>query len=273
MTQVSTEGRVFVAQLTRDIAARERAGANALAPGAKDWLMALECFGKEIANTTSPVKAGKAFRAGLERLQGAHRSGACFINAHMSRSRSGGFELLTWEVAKHPLISVGNEGVLVRSYDCMLRRAGFIGLGRSRLAFLSWHAIARMRERSKIDLFKSKGVAAACGVVGLLMRHSDKHANTGIYFASSEPLLCAGVLRSATDGQGRQYCFYDVLTAFQPNEDGTQDKQWAQGCKLSDAVDRYIRSDDADPSGHVDDIAVLPFTHDDFVSRELKRAS
>ena len=154
MSGVSTEGRVFAAQLTRDLAERELAGSAALAPGAKGWQPAFKAFGETIGKSGSPVKAGKLFKAGIERLKRAQAGGACFINSHMCRSRSGGFELLTWERAKHPLTNIGNEGILIRSYLCLLQRNGCIRGARSRLAFCSWHALARMRERSKIDAAK-----------------------------------------------------------------------------------------------------------------------
>ena len=269
---VSTEGRVFVAQLTRDLMARETLGAALLMPGARGWQPAFQAFGDTIAKCTSPVKAGKVFKAGVERLKRAQASGACFMNSHMSRSRSGGFELLTWEVGKHPLTNIGHEGIIVRSYLFLLTRAGKISLGRSRLAFISWHALARMRERSKIDLFDSRGVVAGCGLTGLLMRLSDKHANTGIYYATAnDNLLCAGVLRTA-ESETDAYSFYDVLTAFQPDEDGPQARQWLQGVATAMAVHKYVKSDDSDPRGYADDIDVLPFHHDDYVSRELKKA-
>ena len=269
MATVSTEGRVFVAQLTRDLMMRETTGAALLMPGARGWQPAFQAFGDAIAKCASPVKAGKVFRAGIERLKRAQAGGACFMNSHMSRSRSGGFELLTWEVGKHPLTNIGNEGVIVRSYFFMLTRAGKISLGRSRLAFMSWHALARMRERSKIDLFDTRGVVAGCGLTGLLMRHSVKHANSALYYATAnDNLLCAGVLRTAED----KYGFYDVLTAFQPDEEGPQAKQWMQGVAVAVAVHKYVKSDDADPAGYADNVDVLPFHHDDYVSRELKKA-
>jgi hypothetical protein len=270
---ISTEGRVFVAQLRRDLAAREAAGARLLAPGATCWTGAIRGFAKTLAGSSSPVKAAKAFKAGIARLTLAQKEGACFVNAHMTRSRSGIFELLTWEVAKHPLTKAGQEGVLVRRYFCTLRRGGCIETSGGKLAFCSWHALARMRERSEVDVFESRGVVAGCGVAGLLMRQSTRHANTGLYYATSNTLLCAGVLRTATDEATAPYSFFDVLTAFQPNEEGPQVAQWQQGVAIATAVHKYMESDDADPEGYADDIAVLPPRSDDHVSRELQTVS
>lgn len=272
MTAVSTAGRVFVAQLTRDLVAREAAGAGLLSPGAKQWNEAFRSFKHAVIKTKSPTKAAAKFKTGLEQLQLAQKNGACFINCHMGRSRSGYLEVLTWEVAKHPLTNAGYEEIIVRGYCCLLQRRGGIRLGRRRLAFCSWHALARMYERSnQVDIFESRGVVAGCGIVGMLMCMSDKHANTGINYATADNLLCAGVLRVADD-EGGAYGFFDVLTAFKPNEEGPQVAQWNQGCAIARAVHDYIESDDPDRNGYADDIEVLPLRGDDFISRELKRA-
>jgi hypothetical protein len=268
MSAVSTEGRVFAAQLTRDLLAREAAAADLLSPGTKRWPDALQSFCNAIAKSKGPVRAADAFKAGLGRLRLAQKDNACFINSHMIRSRSGGFELLTWEVAKHPLMDTGNEGVLVRGYHCLLQRGGCIRVNYSKLAFCTWHALARIRERSKLDLFDARSVVAGCGLVGLLMRESSKHANSGIYYATAENLLCAGVLRVA-----EKYAFFDMLTAFQPNEEGPQVRQWNQGLAIANTLCDYLQSKNADPAGYADKIEVLPFRSSDFISRELKRAS
>ena len=66
---VATESRVFVAQLTRDLAAREVAGANLLSPGTKQWHDAFRGFGLALSKSGSPVKAAKMFQAGIECLR------------------------------------------------------------------------------------------------------------------------------------------------------------------------------------------------------------
>jgi hypothetical protein len=115
-------------------------------------------------------------------------------------------------------------------------------------------------------------VVAGCGVAGLLMRQSSKHANTALHYATVGNLLCAGVLRTATE-EVMPYSFFDVLTAFVPNEEGPQVAQWQQGLAIATAVHKYIDSDNADPEGYADNIAVLPPRSNDHVSRELMGAS
>jgi hypothetical protein len=79
-TAICTEGRIFVAQLTRDLAAREIAGAGALSPGAKKWRDAFRDFRLSLINARSPTKAGALLRSAYGRLLAAQGQYACFIN-------------------------------------------------------------------------------------------------------------------------------------------------------------------------------------------------
>jgi hypothetical protein len=185
--------------------------------------------------------------------------------------RSAAAEVLTWEVGQHPLVRSGYDGVVVRGYHIRLQRSGRISLVCTILAFCSWHALGRMAERSKIDVFTSRGLIVGCGIAGLLMRESEQHFNTAIHLVHDE-LLVAGVLRIAPDEDeaDKGYGFLDVLTAYQPHEDGPQVGKWQQGRAITVAVNRYLLADDADPTGYADGVEVLPRRADDYVSRELK---
>ena len=272
MAAISTEGRNFAAQMMRHVNAHERAGADALTPGTKRMDEALIAWATGINKIGSTVKAGTAFRAGLLRLQHVQQTGACFVNSHLSRGRSWSGRSSLLGCWPPPAGEERSGRHHLRAYHCSLRRNGSIWLSRSNLAFCSWHALGRMAERSKIDIFTSRGIVVGCGFAGLLLRESEKHANTAVYLANDE-LLCAGVLRiaPADDEDSKGYRFFDVLTAFRPNEEGPQVAQWKQGCAITAAVNKYLRADDADPAGYGDDIAVLPARNDDFISTELRR--
>ena len=268
-TAISTEGRVFVAQLMRDIRARERAGANHLWPGATSWEGAIEGFTDHLTHSAGPVKAAKKFRAAIASLKIAQtKEGACRVNAWTRRSRSGLFEILTWHVAKHPLINKGYEGIVVRQHALWLRRIGAIqGVLGGTLAFLSWHALARMHERCGVDVFSASGIAGICGTVGLLMRESPKHLNTEINLAF-EGMLCLGVQRDVPKGEKRRYGFYDVVTVLYPDEE-QHPKKIEQGSIINNVVHAYLKTDSSDPRGYADKIPVLPFRESDYVSRQL----
>src|SRR6516164_4993538 len=269
MTAVSTEGRVFVAQLTRDLAARERAGAALLAPGTKRWGEAFRAFAHSLAKTKGPVHAARVFKAGRTRLAEAQRQRACFVNGFASRSRSGAVEVLTYEVAKHPLTNQSHEGVIVRGHICTLQRNGILTLGSSNIAYLGWHALARLHERSRIDIFAAGGVVVGCGMAGVLMRDSDRHVNTQLNYAvanESSNMICTGILRRARREDGRHYGFFDVLTVL-PDDDPRKLPQFEQGIAVAHAVHKYVRSDDSDPNGYAADIPVLRCRDDDYVSR------
>ena len=269
---ISTEGRVFVAQLTRDLARREVAGAHALSPGAQEWTEAFKNFGQSLIKIGGPVKAARQFHAARERLLAVQKQGSCFVNSASTRSRSAHFEVLTWEVDKHPLTNAGYEGIVVKSYVCVLRRKGHVMVGYGeKLAFLSWHALGRLKERSRdVDIFEANGIVAGCGMAGMLMRKSSEHIDSNINFAVGDT-LCTGVLRSATDDRGLQQGFFDVLTVL-PYDEMLPIKTREQGVAISSAVHAYVTSDNADPNGYADKIAVLPMLYSDYVTRELKRA-
>jgi hypothetical protein len=262
---ISTEGRIFVARLVRDLRARERAGAALLAPGTSKWRDAFYALGCAMGKSNGPVKAGKLFKAARQRLLLAQKDHACFVNCFMHRKRSGFFQTLTYEVAQHPLTNDGYEGIIVRSYNCFLKRNGVIAVSKegTRLAFLSWHALARLYERSDVDIFTANGVVAMCGIAGLLLREATQHKNGGINLATGD-VLCTGVLRCE---EGKR--FFDVVTALPPNE--LHKAMWEQGNAVTNAVVDYIKGDNADPRGWGNNIPVLPFRNFDYVSRTLEK--
>ncbi len=217
----------------------------------------------------SPVKAAKACADVRNRLLEAQRKGACFVNAYMCRSRSAYLEIVSYQIEKHPLTNRGYDGITLHQNVLQLQRNGTINYGSGKLAHITWHALGRMRERSDVDIFGAGGVAGMCGVAGMIMRESRKHRNTEINMLYNN-MLCTGVLRFARNDDGTVYGFFDVLTVLAPEGDGDRKiRQRVQGKLITEAAVKYVRSDNADPAGYADKIAVLPFHESDYVSREL----
>jgi hypothetical protein len=271
MAAISTEGRVFVAQLTRDLAAREAAGANALSPGAKQWPAAFRSFSESLSKAGSPTKAAKMFRTAFARLEATQKQQyTCVLNCFMGLSRTGFLEVMTFEVGRHPLVDAREEGVIVWLYRCRLRRRGQIEISTHKLAFISWHALARMHERSAVDIFGGGGLVAGCGIAGHLMRRSSKHANTQLNLTIGD-ITAAGVLRISTRAE-QQFACFDVLTVLAIDEaQASKQPQRIQGIAILHAALEYFRSGDPDPRRYTDKIPVLPCRDDDFVSRTLKQ--
>ena len=268
MNAVSTEGRVFVARLQRELAARERAGASLLSPGTLTWPDAFLAFAKSLRPLGSPVKAAKLFKARLQPLIAGYKDGAYFINGHGGGSRSGHVEILTFQVAKHPLLNDGPDGVLVNDWICILHRGGRILTAHRKAAFISWHALARARERSDFDHDGIDVLIMACALAAMLLgesrRHDESEINVGI-----GSLLCVGVMRwMINENDGRKYGFLDVLTCYEPDPDWQRAKI-EQARAITGAVLKFMRAEVADPSGYVDDVPVLPFRASDYVSREV----
>ena len=263
---ITTAGRIFTAQLTRDLAERQRLGAGMLSQGCTIWTQAMERFLQSIKG--GPRQAAEQFAAGVQRLKQAQGERCCFVNGHFKRSRSAIVELLTWEVDKHPLIPGREHGVMVRAYIMRLQRKGVLSAARTKLAFFSWHALGGIAERSKLDIFEAGGMVAGCGFAGMIMRESEKHRNTSICLANTE-LMAVGVLRHLKD----RYSFFDVLTVL-PTRDVDkpyQLKQRQQGAHIGNIVAKYIQNSEPDLEGLADSVPVIPFDHHDYVSTQLQQ--
>jgi hypothetical protein len=264
---ITTEDRIFVERLKRDLKAKQALGAGLLVPGTKTWEEAVPAFLRSLGKE-GPVEASRRFRAGVDRLTAAQKQMACRVNAFLGRSRSGIVEVLIWEAAKHPLIDDIREGVIVRGYLMRHQRTGRCSAGRTKLAFLSWHALARMAQRSKVDILEANAVVAGCGYAGMLMRESEKHINTSISYAT-EDMTVVGVLRAADT-----YAFYDVRTIL-PHPLDEEKAYWvrqrAQGVQVTRAVVTYVRGNDSDPTGRAGDIPVIPFDDRDYISIQLRK--
>lgn len=266
MTGITTEGRVFTAQLMRETRNRERLGAGTFHPSAKTWNEALLGFRDSFIGCGGPVKASKIFARGHQRLKEAHvKHGACYLNFFTSHSRSGAFEIITWRVAQHPIRPGRYEGILISGNYCRLQRGGYLRMYGKDHAFISWHALGRMYERwanSTVD--KAAAMIGCIGVAGLLMSEGDRHRNNEMNLAF-EDVHCVGIMRYAPKG----YVFFDCLTVL-PDEPKYA-KQLEQGSMVGNAVVSFIKSDNADPHGYAELIPVRPFTHADYITQELTK--
>src|SRR4029077_8134228 len=206
-----TEGRVFTAQLMRDIRNRERLGADTLYPGAKTWRG--EFLGlRNSFKCDGPIKAGKLFARSKERLIEAQtKHGACYLNVFSSRKRSGIFDMISWSVAQHPIRPGRYEGILISGNLCRLQRCGYLSMYGKAHAFMSWHALGRLYERwdaSTVD--KAAVFIGLTGVAGMLMSEGNRHNAMNLAF---EGVHCTGVMRYTPN----EYNFFDCLTVL-PDE-------------------------------------------------------
>ena len=272
MAAIDTAYRVFVSQLQRDLAVRAAAAAEALAPGHTKFPQAFYAFGDALAAAGSPVKAAALFRRTCERLRASHNHQFATL-FNYQRSRSAALEILAFEIEAHPLVAAREEGILVRGYCCWLRRNGRVETRSGKRAFLSWHALARLGQRGSTDILAANGVVAACGLAGLIMGKSEPHRNTNLNLTIGE-LTVVGVLRASVEGKDeRAFSFFDVLTVLEIDDmsSARQRAQRDQGITIADAVMRYMTGDDPSPKGYADEIAVLPYYGEDWVTRERAR--
>jgi hypothetical protein len=221
------------------------------------------------------VKAVGILKAARNRVRAIKDQRTCYVNLFFHRSRSAFYEIMTYEVAKHPITpDEGNAGVLVQNYFFHLRRHGQVTCAYRAVAFISWHALGRMRERSEIDMmFAATGAVPICGIAGLVMTESSKHVNTEINLSYGD-MLCTGVLRSVpnkqVNGHEHHFLFYDVLTVL-PFDEALPHKR-AQGDGVLEIVRNYVKSSDPNTHGLADAIPVLRFRPTDFISRRISPA-
>jgi hypothetical protein len=274
MTAITSEGRAFIAQMMRDLRRREKLGANLLSPGCTKWSEALRAFGTRMIGCGGPVHAGKLFAAGRERLIVAHQEhNACLLNFFVSRKRSGLFQVIVYDIAPHPLTGTGNDGIIIRSCFYKLQRRGCASFWSNKVAFVSWHALGRLYERSNFSMDEANEVVCSLGIAGMLMRESEKHYNGSINLAFDDDLLCTGVLRYLSgieDGKRRETRFFDCLTTISAG-DPKYARQRAHGGYVASAVKAYMDSDSSDPRGYADKVPVLPFNREDYVTQELRK--
>lgn len=263
---VSTEGRIFVRKMILNVRAQERAGADCLSPGARTWDDAFLAFAHSLKGLGGPVRAGKAYAAARERVSKAMREhDACFVNYFLNRKRSGMFEVLTWQVAKHPIHPTTYDGVIVRGYRCILHRRGVIEVGTSRVAYIEWHALGRLYERTSNATVHTAGcLVGMLGIAGMVMRESKQHLNNAINVAFEDNVLCTGVLRYTDAGT-----FYDCRTVL-PADHPKYAAQFEQGRWVAAAVSAYLDADIADPRGYGDKVPVMPIARDDYVTSHLR---
>ena len=262
---VSTEGRIFVRKMILNVRAQERAGAEALSPGARTWDDAFLRFCHSLKGLGGPVRACKVYVRARDRLAQAMREhDACYLNYFASRKRSGIFEVMTWQVAKHPIHPTTYDGVIVRGYRCQLHRRGAISVATSRIAYVEWHALGRLYERSDATVHTAGCLVGMLGIAGIVMRESKQHLNKAINVAFEDNVLCTGVLRYHDQGT-----FYDCRTVL-PSDEPKYAEQAAQGRWVAAAVMAYMDADVADPRGYGDKVPVLPIARDDYVTKELR---
>jgi hypothetical protein len=261
---VSTEARVFVAQLIRQLRQRERLGAHLLHAGASKWDAALRGLSKAMKAAGGPVKAGSILRSAGVRLWDARRQHAYSLAVH-ARRRSGILKLLTWEASPHPLAQRGLDGVVVRMRTIELQRGGCItATSYTPLAFFSWHALSRLQERAGgADLFADGYVIVRCGLAASVLRQHERYLGTELNFPIDDAALATGVLRSARSEDGKAFEFFDVLTVLPWSDTDRYARRHRQALAIATLV--AIERDDRDPAS----VPIIEFHADDYVSRML----
>ena len=282
MSSIPTESRIFADRYMRELRKREALHSNRLSPGKKQWTDALLDVFDEVGNLGSPLKRAARVRAIAEYLNKAVERDdgfAHFVLDYGGSNRSAGLLLATLGVGEHPIQGVHEEGVNILHHFITSRRSGEVkACADLNLGYISKHALARMHERGlDMDADGTTGVLACIGVLGIILRYSEKHTDSGMCLRFDDTLIVGSLKHAVKDvggGRGVKCTLFDVRTAL-PAHEVTDRRMVEQGRLATLAVDEWIKERSlADPliARLAATIPYLPRREDDYTLQAAKMA-
>lgn len=219
MAPLPTESRIFANRYRRELKQREAKMANLVSSGTTHWLDAMQTFVERVDRAGSPIKRAALVKSLSRELNSTTKEGTHFMLACGGGNRSFGLMFATLSAGENPLMGIDEEGVNINQHYLYCQRGGnVLALCGSDLAFVSNHAIGRMHERGcDLDDNKATCLLSCIGALGLITRHSEKHANSGMSLHYGHTIV-VGALRHTvreTIGLKRKIAetFFDVRTA------------------------------------------------------------
>jgi hypothetical protein len=249
MAPLPTASRIFAEQYFRELRRREAMHATALAPGAKDWTDAVLDAFERIHKLGNPIKRVAAVRKIVKHLNDHVTPEHCahFMLDYAGGTRSVWLDFATLSAGDHPLEGVTETGVNISQHRIICRRPGSCAvMADMNLAYISKHAIGRMHERGvKLTVGTTTGALAFIGVLGLLMRDSEKHWDAGLCLRFGEALVVGSTKRAmkqVDEGRAVARCILDVRTALL-TEDVKDQRMVEQGNAAANAVMQWLDGD------------------------------
>jgi len=231
----------------RELRKREALHSNRLSPGTKNWTDAMLNVFDEVGNMGNPIKRAKRIREIANYLNLAIDTAdgfAHFVLDTGGSNRSAGLILATLGVGEHPIQGVTEDGVNILHHFITSRRGGTVrACADLNLAYISKHALARMHERGlDMDTDGTTGVLSCIGVIGILMRHSKAHADSGMALRFDDTLIVGSLKNAVKDlgaGKGVECALFDVRTAL-PADEVKDYRQVEQGRLATLAVNEWL---------------------------------
>jgi len=282
MSPIPTASRIFADRYMRELRKREAAHSNRLAPGTKNWTDAMLSVFDQVGNVGNPIKRAKRIREianYLNRAIDTPDGFAHFVLDFGGSNRSCGLILATLGVGEHPIQGVNEDGINILHHFITSRRGGTVrACADLNLAYISKHALARMHERGlDMDTDGTTGVLSCIGVIGILMRYSKAHADSGMALRFGDTLIVGSLKNAIKDvggGKGVECALFDVRTAL-PADEVKDYRQVEQGQLATHAVNQWLEQRTL--SGPLLDklaasIPVLPRREDDYTLQAARAA-
>lgn len=183
---------------------------------------------------------------------------------------------ISFGTSKNPLRGLGTEhGINARlhSVQCDRHGAGSVASGRQ-LAYLPWHAIARMHQRSEaLTSSQVDSALIAVAALGLIIGCNDKHAGGAMSLDLGDLLLTGAVrmsVQGCSDGSKTGCCFLDVRTAL-PIDDATDTAMRKQGLAAREAAIAWLGDRTSDGEVYAGRIPYIAGRDDDYTARNAER--
>jgi uncharacterized protein YbjQ (UPF0145 family) len=247
MSPIPTESRIFADRYMRELRKREALHSNHLSPGTKNWTDAMLNVFDQIGNMGNPIKRAKRIREIGDYLNSAIDTDdgfAHFVLDAGGSNRSAGLILASLGVGEHPIQGVHEDGINILHHFIMSRRGGAVrACADLNLAYISKHALARMHERGlNMGADAITGVLSCIGVMGIILRHAEQHADGGMSLLFDDTLI-VGSLKNAVKelggGKGVECALFDIRTAL-PADEMKDRRQVEQGRLATLAVNEWL---------------------------------
>lgn len=261
---IPTESRIFADRTCREIRRLEQLYAGTLSPGMASWADALDHLFHHLDG--SPIKRVAQLHQIVDKLgTTAPEQRTHVVFAHGAGARRALLCLATFSVDASPFIAVKQHGVKIIRHLLHSSRAGASIDSRS-IAFVPWHALARLHQRSD-NLTDPNAALAAVAVLAQLVGRSSKHCEGALHLSFDDVVLAGSIKIGASPGDvATSQPILDIRTALAIDQ--VKADALEQGRVAVAEVMAWL-ADEQRPANNdaADRIPFLPRREDDFTIR------
>jgi len=273
---IATADRIFANQLMREVKRREPINADCMHKGTRNWVDAWE--GMYHVKDAGPIKSAKRLVTVYERMRSIPDKDSAFLPFVFSnpgkRTVIGIFMVMKED--DHPADAVAKTGVMVSQVILESTNTRYM-LEMAPAMFVSWHALARMSERSPDLRRSSNRIETAVNILwqaahtSFVMR--NKLSEETLHLTVGDTIL-AGTLRPhVSKGKGRRIncTFYDIATVLPRDDMHELDPRRVQGDSVAEQIKKFLKAPSKALMKEIHkSIPLIAARKDDYTSRVLK---